>query len=343
MLPADFLKQYLADCRDLVLDEIRRIVPQNRYRSTLYDYMLEYPLRQGKAFRPSLCLATSRALGGRLQDALRTAAVLELYHNAFLIHDDVEDGSLMRRGYATLHEDYGIPIAVNVGDGMFALCLQPLLDNMQLLGLGRALKIMQTIARMARESVEGQSIELDWVRHGRWGLRDRDYCLMSYKKTCWYTFITPIQVGAIVTGAGREQLNRLRKYATYMGIAFQIQDDLLNLTASEARYGKEIGGDLWEGKHTVMLLHMMRSASPEERARAERILDKPRLAKTEADIRMLFDLIYRYESIDYARALTRRLARKAQKVFTGIEPWMPPSVHRDFLLVMSDHVITRDK
>ncbi len=142
MLPADFLKQYLADCRDLVLDEIRRIVPQNRYRSTLYDYMLEYPLRQGKAFRPSLCLATSRALGGRLQDALRTAAVLELYHNAFLIHDDVEDGSLMRRGYATLHEDYGIPIAVNVGDGMFALCLQPLLDNMQLLGLGRALKIM---------------------------------------------------------------------------------------------------------------------------------------------------------------------------------------------------------
>jgi geranylgeranyl diphosphate synthase, type II len=240
---ASILEDYLTECRDLVLAEIREIIPSNRYRTILYDLMLEYPLRLGKGFRPALCIATCRALGGRLQDVLQTAAVLELYHNAFLVHDDVEDGSLMRRGNPTLHQDYGVPIAVNVGDGMNALCLQPLLDNMNLLGMGKALRILQIVSRMTRESVEGQAMELDWVRRGRWGLRDREYCLMSYKKTCWYTFIAPMQVGGIVNGATPSQLALLRKYAVYVGVAFQIQDDVLNLTADE-RYGKEIGGDL---------------------------------------------------------------------------------------------------
>src|SRR5690348_11362115 len=178
------LPRYLTECRDLVGTEIRRIIPQNRYAPVLYDLMLEYPLRVGKAFRPSLCIATCRMLGGRLQDVLPTATVLELYHNAFLIHDDIEDGSLMRRGYPTLHHAYGVAIAINVGDGLNALCLGPLLDNMRLLGLGKALRILEIIASMARESVEGQAIELDWVRHARWQLGDRDYVRMTYKKTC---------------------------------------------------------------------------------------------------------------------------------------------------------------
>src|SRR5947209_425304 len=109
-MSSSILSRYLDECRGLVMDEIHTIIPRNRYRAILYDLMLEYPLRPGKAFRPSLCVATCRALGGRLQDVLRTAAVLELYHNAFLLHDDVEDGSLMRRGYPTLHRDYGMPI-----------------------------------------------------------------------------------------------------------------------------------------------------------------------------------------------------------------------------------------
>jgi geranylgeranyl diphosphate synthase type II len=336
------LGDYLAECRDLVLGQIREIIPNNRYRSVLYDLMLEYPLRLGKGFRPALCIATCRALGGRLQDVLQSAAVLELYHNAFLVHDDVEDGSLMRRGYPTLHQNYGTSIAVNVGDGMNALCLQPLLDNMRLLGMGKALRILQIIARMARESVEGQAIELDWVRREQWGLRDRDYCLMSYKKTCWYTFIAPMQVGGIISGASPSQLALLRKYATYIGVAFQIQDDVLNLTADE-RYGKEIGGDLWEGKRTLMLLHMMRSVNSMEHTTARRILEQLRSDKTEDDIHYLFELIQREGSIDHARALALRLTRKSQRVFQRTSEWMPPSIHRDFLLGMAEHVIARAK
>src|SRR5262245_62243345 len=124
--------------------------------------MLDYPLREAKGLRPALAIATCRALGGKVDAVLPTAAVLELYHNAFLIHDDVEDDSLMRRGRAALHQDHGIPVAINVGDAMLALSLEPLLKNMAVIGLGPSLLILQAVARMTRESVEGQALELEW-------------------------------------------------------------------------------------------------------------------------------------------------------------------------------------
>lgn len=268
---------YLADCRQLTLRELSEIIPRTgRCGPILYDLMLEYPLRQAKALRPALCVATCRALGGSLDAVLRSAATLELYHNAFLIHDDVEDGSESRRDAPTLHRTHGSPIAVNVGDAMLALALQPLLDNMRLIGMGKALRILQIIARMARESAEGQAIELHWIRAGDWPLRDADYLRMVYKKTSWYTFIAPILVGGVVAGASPEQLATLRKFAALLGIAFQIQDDVLNLVAEGGAYGKEIAGDLWEGKHTLILMHALRGTTAAERAHALRILSTPR-------------------------------------------------------------------
>lgn len=337
------LAGYLGECRDLVLEELREIVPNNRYRPILYDLMFEYLFREAKALRPALCIATCRALGGRLHDVLCTAAVLELFHNAFLVHDDVEDESVMRRGLPTLQRQHGVPIAVNVGDGMYALCLQPLLDNAERLGLGKALRILQIVAQMARESVEGQAIELHWTRHGQWTASDREYCLMAYKKTCWYTFVTPIEIGAMVADATTAQRGELRRFARYMGVAFQIQDDILNLTAAQEPYGKEIAGDLWEGKHTLILLHTLRSATPAERAEAEFALSRPRSDKTQADIDLLLTLIQRYGSVEHARTLGAMLAAKAQQTLEHACRFMVPSVHRDFLLALPEYVTIRDK
>ncbi len=238
--------------------------------------MLDYPLREAKALRPALCVATCRALGGSLEGVLKSAAVLEFYHNAFLIHDDVEDDSERRRDSPTLHRAHGVPIAVNVGDAMLALALEPLLDNTRLLGLGKALTILRTVSRMARESAEGQAMELAWIRDGNWKLGDRDYLRMVHKKTTHYTFIAPMVLGGIVAGASAETLGRLRRFATALGAAFQIQDDILNLSAEERPYGKEILGDLWEGKHTLILMHALRSATQRERQRATAILRKAR-------------------------------------------------------------------
>jgi geranylgeranyl diphosphate synthase type II len=271
------LIEYMNGCRDAALAEITRLVPSDaRLREPLYDLVLDYPLRPAKGIRPALCVATCRALGGRLESVLPSAATLELYHNAFLVHDDVEDGSDMRRDRATLHRDHGVPIAINVGDAMLAMSLQPLLDNMAVVGLGKALRVLQTVARMAQETAEGQAIELAWIRSNDWAHGDRDYVRMVYKKTAWYTFVAPIRIGAIVAGASSAQLAQLSRFATLLGVAFQIQDDLLNLEGEETAYGKEIAGDLWEGKHTLILTHALRVASPEERSHALAILAKPR-------------------------------------------------------------------
>jgi geranylgeranyl diphosphate synthase type II len=128
-----------------------------------------------------------------------------------------------------------------------------------------------------------------------------------------------------------------------VGVAFQIQDDVLNLIADEGRYGKEIGGDLWEGKHTLILLHMMRSATPAEKGEALRILNKPREEKLPAEIAPLYELVHRYESIEYARGVAFTLAQKAERLIQGAYDWMPASVHRDFIYGMAQHVIQRDR
>src|SRR5262249_40353141 len=134
------LQQYIDGCRARVLEEIRNLVPvDSPYSGVLYQHMFDYILRDAKMLRPAICIATCRWFGAGLDPAFPPAAVLELYHNAFLIHDDVEDGPEIRRGLPTLHERYGIPIAMNVGDAMLALALQPLLDNMWTIGMGKAL------------------------------------------------------------------------------------------------------------------------------------------------------------------------------------------------------------
>src|SRR6202012_100612 len=124
------LEDYLAECKAACDGEIDGLfAPGQQGGGRLYELILDYPRRGGKALRPALSIATCLGLGGHLEAVLPPAGTLELYHNAFLIHDDIEDESWRRRGQPTLHVDHGIPIAVNVGDAMLSMSLQPLLAN----------------------------------------------------------------------------------------------------------------------------------------------------------------------------------------------------------------------
>src|SRR6201991_680681 len=357
------LDDYLALCKDACDGEITRLYgPTERGSNGLYDLILDYPLRGGKALRPALSIASCLGLGGHLEAILPTAATLELYHNAFLIHDDIEDESWWRRGKPTLHIDHGVPIAVNVGDAMLSLSLQPLLDNVERVGLGPALRILRAVAHMTRQTVEGQARELEWVRSNVWQLKDADYLEMVELKTSWYSFITPLQAGAIAAGADPKWMEPLESLGRYIGAAFQITDDLLNLRGDPEDYGKEIGGDLWEGKRTLMLLHALRCAGPDDRDRAVAILGKRRpgvdgalgLAdvldrlisrgdlsragrveitaaleghhisemKSLDDIRWLYALLNEVGSLKHARDIAARHAQKAAEVLAGLD-WLP--------------------
>ncbi|HSK05281.1 MAG TPA: polyprenyl synthetase family protein, partial [Kofleriaceae bacterium] len=134
--PAAAIDGFSAACRQTVLAEIRHVLrAHQRDPEELDELVLDYPLRPAKGLRPALCVAAARALGATEQAVLSSAAALELLHNAFLIHDDVEDESLFRRGEPTLQRAHGLPIAVNVADGMFALSLMALLDILEVVSL----------------------------------------------------------------------------------------------------------------------------------------------------------------------------------------------------------------
>jgi geranylgeranyl diphosphate synthase, type II len=334
---------YLAECLALARAEVSRWIPaRTRVREELYELVLDYPLREAKGLRPALCIAACRGLGGALEAVLPTAAVLELYHNAFLVHDDVEDGSEERRGDRTLHAAHGVPIAVNVGDAMLAMTLKPLLDNIELIGLGRALRVLRAISEMTLTSVEGQALELHWVHNG---LPDADadsYVRMVQQKTAHYSFVTPLEVGALIAGADDEQLQQLRDLGSALGVAFQIQDDLLNLEPHPG-YGKEVLGDLWEGKYTLAVIHALGRAGSEERNLAQRLLKTPRSVKTHEDVAWLQRFLEQQGGPEYAAQVAKTWAEIAARKFGSVQAWFPRSVHSEFLAAVVEFVVTRSR
>jgi geranylgeranyl diphosphate synthase, type II len=275
----------------------------------------EYPDRAGRSLRSTLCMATARAFGAAAEDALNSAVAIEIFHNAFLVHDDIEDMSEQRRGRPTLHAIHGVPIAINVGDALTVFGLRPLLDNRHRLGLRIALRILEEAERMARETVEGQAIELGWRHDNATDLGEDDYLRMVLKKTCWYSTIFPNRVGVLIGTRDEWALDDIVRFGFFLGAAFQIQDDLLNLVGDERRYGKEMDGDIWEGKRSLMIVHLLKQADAEDRERLQFILALPRAKKRRSEVRWIRQLMDRHGCIDSARGIAHGLAGAAEREF----------------------------
>lgn len=308
---SELVRQVLDEYGALSQRLLASYLRQAMARDDVYQLAADYPLRSGRALRASLCIATARAFGGSVQDAAASAVSLELLHSAFLVHDDIEDESDERRGKPTLHRLVGVPAALNAGDALIALSLRPLIGNRLTLGPQLAWSILEEAERMVRESVEGQAMELRWRQTADADVSERDYLLMILKKTCWYTTIYPTRVGAMIGSRGELDLDLFSRFGFFLGSAFQIQDDLLNLTGDHDRYGKELGGDLLEGKRTLILIHTLRNAAPPERARALRFLALPRAEKHQTELEWLMSTIERLGSIDHARRVAHALAGAA--------------------------------
>lgn len=338
------VERWLGEYKRETIDALLAGLPVTEPRRYLYDLVPQYPLRAGKGLRPALCMATCAAFGGRETRALvrNSAVALELFHNAFLVHDDVEDESLNRRGQPTLAAEHGLGIAVNVGDAMNVLSIEPLMQNLEVLGPDLTWRVFREIQHMARQSVEGQAMELGWVRDNVVDLEEADYLRMTLKKTCWYTCIHPCRIGALVGTRGAIDLDRFNRFGYFMGAAFQIQDDILNLVADEAKYGKEIGGDIWEGKRTLMLIHLLNCATSHEHARLRAFLATPRRDRRERDVRWVRSRMDAYGSIEHARASAHDLAAAALEEFHRAYDDAPPSAERTFIEGIVLYMIERD-
>ena len=303
----------------------------------------EYLERGGKGLRPALCLATCKAFGGEVEDALPSAAAIELLHTAFLVHDDVEDDSELRRGKPTLHRQYGRALAINAGDGLAVLALGALRDNESRLGPRLSARIWSEFEFMARQTVDGQALELGWQREGRTDLTADDYLDLIMKKTCWYTTVLPLRVGALIGTKGAVDLEPMLRFGFFLGAAFQIRDDILNLTSSPAVYGKESLGDLREGKRTLMLAHLLTAANSRDRARVVQYLRLEPAERSRAVISQILNLMHSHGSVAFANEFARGIARSAALAFDEAFAGAPDSIARRFVGELIPYMVERGR
>lgn len=335
------VKEMLSEYGETVRARMLRYLPTGEPKDYLYDLVADYPKRGGRGMRPTICVAAARAFGSPVEDAVLTAVSIELMHNAMLIHDDIQDESEERRGQPALHHKAGMPLALNAGDALALFAMQPLLDNVARLGPELSMRILEETVRMARESAEGQAIELGWRRDNHMGATEADYLEMVLKKTCWLATIHPLRTGALIGTGSDAPVDDLIRVGFFLGAAFQIQDDLLNLVGDAEKYGKELSGDIYEGKRTLMVIRLVECGTEEEKARLERLFALPRAERSAAEVRWVRARMDHYSCLDYARQVAHGLAGAARHELSRLLRGVPASRDTRFLLTLPEWVIAR--
>jgi geranylgeranyl diphosphate synthase type II len=342
--PVD-VDEELARYASITVREIDRILPRDDPldRSGLATLVRDYPSRSGKGIRPALVLASCQAFGGSIGEAVGPAVAIELLHNAFLIHDDLEDESAQRRGRPTLHRLHGNALAVNTGDALAVLALAPLMDQSRL-GARLSGRVVDEVVTMAQLTTSGQGLELRWRRDNAIDLVPADYFDLILLKTCCYTTMYPLRIGALIGTQGLaepEALERVSELGFYLGAAFQIRDDLLNLDGTTDRYGKEWLGDLLEGKRTLMLIHLLHAAGQQDRSWLRDYLSSPIEGRRIEDAERILELMRGHGCLEMANEWANAVAIAAGSAFERAFDGVPDSEHLRFLERLIPYMVER--
>ena len=254
-----------------------------------------YHLRGGgKRIRPALCLMACEALGGDSERALHFAAAVELLHNTFLLHDDVMDGDEFRHDQPTVWKKYGVANAINVGDFMLGCALRAVARSP--VEAGTRARLLDLFLTAFEHTVEGQALDINARADPEFGVRD--YLRMAELKTGRY-LVVGMAGGAVIAGAPEVAMQCLAKLGASMGPAFQIRDDLLDLTAGKGRGGVR-GSDIRESKASILYAHALAHAGEAERTRLLEIMRKSRVETTDADVDWVWTLYERCGSLEFA-------------------------------------------
>ena len=258
----------------------------------------------GKRIRPALCLMVCDALGGDSERALHFAAAVELLHNMLLVHDDIEDGDTMRRNKPTVWKAYGLGNAINIGDyilalGLRAIMLAPVDDPVRL-------RLMDAYVTTYERTVEGQALDIAARCDEQFTVEK--YLRMAELKTGHY-LVLGMAGGAIIAGASELTLQVLWQLGRNLGPAFQIRDDLIDLTTGKGRGEK--GSDIREGKASILYAHALSASRDGERSRLLEIMRKPREETTSDDVAWVMALYERSGSMKFAQETADRLVTDA--------------------------------
>ena len=296
-----------------------------------YDFLtpgLEYQFATGgKRLRPALCLLSCDALGGDSRAALPFAMACEMLHNFFLIHDDIEDGDTMRRDQKTLWAEFGVPNALNVSDFVISRAYRLILDHpparseVPPLALDVRLALGQAYSFAFQKTVEGQALDINL--RGDDAVRLEHYYRLVTLKTGYYLAL-PWVGGALVAGMQADSMDGLWELGKCLGPAFQIRDDLIDLTEGKGR-GGEIGCDLREGKPSIFYARVLEEGlgSADDRQRLLDTIRAERDETTEEDVRWAIDFFAREGVLSFADEEAKRLARRSEQVLEELP--MDPS------------------
>ncbi len=324
--PEYFNKIYNRECR--IIDEKLSGLLAAREPSSLYgpaSYILDL---SGKRLRPFLVLLAAKAAGAKYKEAYNAALAVEMLHSFTLVHDDIMDNADLRRGELTLHKKYDLSTAILSGDVLLAIAYEYLLKDAK----KNAKEVIAEFTRGLIEVCEGQGLDKEFETRKKVSLQE--YLLMITKKTA-VLVETCCAIGALLAGADKKTVTGLRNFGLNIGIAFQIQDDLLDITGNEKEFGKKIGGDLIEGKKTFLLLTALRNARGQNLASIKRVINERGIPETEV---LLYKQIFEDTgAIEEAKQTIKIFSDKALKSLRAF----PDSQDKEIFFWLSDLLIKR--
>ena len=338
-VPSSF-EDYLNYFAPLVGDLVNSYIPHGSHPDIdryLYEPLMRFSQNGGKRHRPLITFAACQAVGGNVDMAVSSAAAIEHFQSAALIHDDIADEGELRRGAPCLHLTEGIGLAINMGDLGLQLVNGTVVKD-PLLSDSVKVRVINELIEMTRRTIEGQALDLGWVRDARYDISPEDYLIMATHKTAHYSGAVPLAIGAIVGGGTEAQIEGLRNYGLDTGLAFQIQDDLLNLIGKTESTKKGFRDDITEGKRTLVVVHALQNLDDAGRSRLIEILSSHE--KDPAVLAEAVEIMEKSGSIEYARTYAENLTSIAKNRLVDI---LEPSQSRDLLISMADWFVNRLK
>ena len=335
--PADF-QEYLDQYAGVIGDLVNRYIPHGDHPDMdryLYGPLMKYSKNGGKRHRPLIALAGCLVVGGDMNKAISSAAAIEHFHTAALIHDDIADEAELRRGEPCLHLSEGLGLALNMGDLGLSLVNGTVINDPTLDDAVKV-RVVTELIEMTRRTIEGQAMDIGWARDARYDITPEDYLIMATHKTAHYSGAVPLAVGAIVGGGTEAQIEGLRNFGLDTGLAFQIQDDLLNLIGEEESTKKDFRSDITEGKRTLIVVHTLHHGTEQQRARLVEILSNKE--KDPDVLAEAVDIMQETGSIEYARNYAQNLTSISKNRLLGV---VDPSSARDLLVSMADWFVNR--
>ncbi len=327
----------------------------------LYDPLRAFIHDGGKRTRPALCLlgsllpqkngvanVSASADAGdadqRFVQVLDCACAFEDFQSAALIHDDIADQSEKRRGQPCMYHTQGTGVALNVGDLALISVIQRIVKSATIADDVK-LKLIDLIATTEQLTIEGQALDLGWARDGRWDITEEDYLYMARHKTAYYSAAAPLVAGALCAGATQGQCESLQNFGLQAGLAFQLQDDLLNLIGDPNKQGKDWRSDITEAKRTLVVVRALTQFAQTSRTQAKRARLIELLDSNTADPDKLAEAVELLEeagSIKYVQNYAHQLICQAKAQLTQAADAHGFNQNAtDILLAMADFFIER--